>query len=175
MKTYIIVLVPVFILLWQYAALRSDSISNGKFNMYRPSTAIDQLTTLSMKVWEVLGRFCAYLSSFYVYLGFEDFVLAAVQLANSTWNLLCSAGEFTKSYILTINLYDKPYQVVAGTLTLFATLISIVGFYYGKTLSDFNSWIAKLQLEPSTKSSNSESTVTKNHKKKGQCDGYAHQ
>ena len=124
-----IISIPFITLLWQYVALRCDKLTLGRVNLYRPTMAIDHLTILSYRLWDVLGRFCAYVSSFYVYLGFEDLGLAAVQLAKSSWQLLCSAGEFTRSYVSTINLYDNPYLVVAGSLTLLSSIVLGISFY----------------------------------------------
>lgn len=117
---------PIYIfsvlLFWQYVALRLDKLT--KYKIVRPTTLIDYGTSYTKWGWFQIGRFFAYVSSFYVYFGFGDLLDALLQILSSIWNLLTSFFYFIKGYISVYPLYQKPHLLIWGSITLVVVIIA---------------------------------------------------
>ena len=123
---------PIYVfsalLLWQYVALRLDKLT--KYKIVRPTIVIHYVTNHLKWVWFHIGRFFAYVSSFYIYLGFEDFIYALAQILSSIWSLLTSFFDFIQGYISVYPLYQKPHLLIWGSTTLVVTTTAGVFWYF---------------------------------------------
>lgn len=115
-------IVPLLVIIWQYVAETTDII--------KPSMCIDKVANCLKFMFGSMGKCFAHLSSFYLILKFDRLFVAIQQLVISTWQLLTSYTEFITGYMSTAMLYDHPYMVVAGSLTLVGLIVlGLVRFF----------------------------------------------
>jgi len=114
----------VFLILWQYLALRLDHITRDK--AWRPSTLIESTITWIAGWAYSCGELLAYISSFYVYLGLGDLINAFCDIILAVFNLIKVFNEFRRGYFKVSLSFSKPHLILFGTITLVLVLGSSV-------------------------------------------------
>lgn len=134
------IVIAVVTLVWQCIAIKLDKSGH---NYIRPTTMLDFITAKVKYVCFHIGKFIAYISSFYEYLALGEIFDALCELTNSTWNLLTSGFQIIRGYISVSHLYEHPYLVTCGSITIVAALAYGIHIY---EIVDFQSYI-ELPLE----------------------------
>jgi hypothetical protein len=92
-------------------------------NWTRPSTVIASVALRSQQFFEWIGVICAHISGFYTYIINRGFYQTLCDLAKPTGDLFMSWAYVVKGYFSTVNLYDHPYLVFFGSLTLICLIL----------------------------------------------------
>ncbi|AYV76210.1 MAG: hypothetical protein Terrestrivirus5_32 [Terrestrivirus sp.] len=106
-----------------------EFIMRRKVDNYKPSKLILFLSRVAEYVYGSLGKYFAYISSFYHVVidlfSLEEFALAVYDLAKAGFRFVASPFFAVKGYFKTLTSYKYPALVGWGTVTLFLT-----GCYY---------------------------------------------
>lgn len=95
-----------------------EHIARKKNSNVKPSVGIDYVYQKSKAGFTKLGEGLAVLSSFYTYVDLKDVGQTVSDLTEPTLKTLVSPYHMVRGYLAQANLYNHPYLVTAGTLTL---------------------------------------------------------
>lgn len=95
----------------------------------RPSVGLTRTANSTHAVCEKIGTIAARVSSFYARIKWKEVMVTFEDLWRPTLNLCASPYYFIKGYVKEMNIYEHPYLVGAGTLTLCA-LVFLLGSRY---------------------------------------------
>ena len=127
---YSVVGLPIGLLLWEY-------IAKKQISPYKPSALFDQLALYSVNCWYKIGGFAAYMSSFYTCINFKEVVEAAHDLVKPIFDIATSPYYFVKGYVNVSTLYEHPYLVVLGSVTILAVMMMLMCRWMGyKSIDD---------------------------------------
>lgn len=104
---------------WEHGARK---MSPPDSDVARPSWAIMRMADVACDVFEWCGIQWAWVSSFYTHINLEDLGMTLHELASPSIKLVTSPLFAVKGYLETIDLYDHPYVIVAGSVTLVAVV-----------------------------------------------------
>lgn len=110
-----------FLIIWEY-------IARGNVSNIKPSYALSKVATWSIDFWYATGRLLARISSFYTYINFKDLIETCNDLFKPIFDILISPFQLIKGYINVATIYEHPYIVGFGSVTLIA-LISWIVYY----------------------------------------------
>lgn len=121
MLSYAIYTIGFFVsaFFWQYTAKRNDWI-------YKPTYFIDLVTEQFNTIYNWLGRFAVWISSFYTFFDFKDLIETFQELYISIKNLLFSWRTFIVSYTSYMSFYEHPYLISLGSLTLISLVLYLL-------------------------------------------------
>ncbi len=114
--------------LWQYLALRLETLN--KYNLYRPSLLLNSIACILQDIFYGIGKWIAYISSFYEYLGFRDMIKALQELFKPCIEIILSVFHLFKGYLETALTYDYTYSIIFGTITLLLVISLIIYRFY---------------------------------------------
>ena len=97
---------------WEYVAKRQSSL-------IKPSTALTYVADFSYDLFYGIGSIAAKLSSFLTLLNFNEVIETGHDIIKPVINMVISPYHMITGYINTSLLYDHPYMVAAGSLTLY--------------------------------------------------------
>lgn len=109
-------------IIWEYIAKRKKS-------NVKPSVGLTHTATFFSNGWRCLGELAAKISSFYTYLDFREIKEALHDLWKPIIELCFSWFQFFNGYFTTANLYNHPYLISFGSLTLLI-LLGWLGHYF---------------------------------------------
>ena len=104
---------------WEYVAVRR------KLEM-SPSFVLNKVAKNFQWGWEKLGCFVAWVSSFLTVFDFTDMLEAGKRLVTPIVSTLTSGFYFFKGYIAEMNLYNHPFLVGFGSLTILSGLFFLL-------------------------------------------------
>lgn len=108
----------LFIIIWEHFALTNKL-------KYKPSYFINKVADCSNYLWSLVGKFIAYVGSFWVYLHLDQLVCTISSLLKSVLRLLCSFVYITYGFESIARLYKH------SNLTLFFGFVfCVVVFSY---------------------------------------------
>src|SRR5438445_2016539 len=113
---------------WEYTAKRYAST-------IKPSVALTYLANGCYDVCYGMGTYAAKLSSFLTWLDFNEIIATGHDLVKPIINIFVSPYYFLTVYINTSLLYEHPYLVAMGSITVLLLLLFI---YYTWFMSDVN-------------------------------------
>ena len=122
LKPVSILSIPI-LLIWEYIAKKT--LSNVK-----PSYALDYVATLTMDLFFSIGTVLAKISSFYTYIDFKDVKETLHDFFKPIINIIGSPLQMIYGYIDTSMIYEHPYLVGFGTLTLLSIIVLAWRRYY---------------------------------------------
>lgn len=114
--------IPV-LLIWEYIAKKT--LSNIK-----PSYALNYVATSATNFFFNIGKFIAKISSFYTYIDFADIKETLHDFFKPLINILISPFQLIYGYVNTSMIYDHPYLVGFGTLTLLDIIVFLWRYYH---------------------------------------------
>lgn len=125
--------IPIFI--WEYVAKRKQS-------NIKPSYVLDKVATGVTDFFYAIGRILAKLSSFYTFIDYKELLGAFSDLISPLIKIVTFPYHFCKGYADTALIYNHPYIVGFGSVTLLV-LIGWV-WYMGRFFVIWNwmtSWL----------------------------------
>lgn len=121
---------------------------------YTPGYFIDLVATFAEKAWAKIGRFCAWISSFYTYIDLKDLWLTCDQLVGPVVRFFFSWTKAITAYVSEMKLYDHPYLISLGTSTIVAILAALIYHKYDwvhplvtTCLVPFKNWYTSKSLQ----------------------------
>lgn len=106
------------IFLWEHTARTNKS-------NYKPSVAINFCSEKAKLLFKIIGTNIAKLSSFLVYIKFEELYATLYDIVKPTYELCMSPIEIIKGYADKASTYKTPGMIAIGSITL------ICGIMYG--------------------------------------------
>lgn len=117
--------------LWEYIARRNSSA-------IKPSIGINFALQKSRAFFGGIGHYAAKLSSFYHMINIKEVQETFNELFMPILKLIISPFYVVKGYWDTATTgYKYPFVILAGTLTLVATMLYLGNKYYGHKISKF--------------------------------------
>lgn len=123
-------LIPITVFLWEYAAKKA-------LITFKPSSITQFVADQVVSGFYTLGRGVAYLSSFYTYLNFNEFIETAHDIVKPCFDLVTSPYHFLRGYLDTSLLYQHPYLVFMGTITILIVVSYLIYRYKGERIIKF--------------------------------------
>ena len=108
-----------------------EHIGRGQAITIRPSFFLNKIAKFFMDLFELLGYFCAKISSFYELIKWEEIKLTLYDLFKPSFDICSSPLYFIKGYVEEMNIYDHPYMIIAGSITII--ILVLYGLYYGQS------------------------------------------
>lgn len=106
----------------------------------RPSAGLTWAAEKAVLGFTTLGVWIARLSSFYTYLHVHEVFHTLGALIKPVWRLTTSPFWIIKGYVERISMndvYEHPYLVVLGTLTI----VGVTAYFLRGYLPDFRTWM----------------------------------
>jgi hypothetical protein len=111
----------ITIFIWEYVCKRSGFT-------FKPSTIVTYVASILSTMFSWLGTMLAKISSFLTLLDFKEFIETFSDIYYSLVTLIDSPFHFIKGYFETAGIYDHPYLIIVGTITL--TCFTSYALYY---------------------------------------------
>lgn len=83
-----------------------------------PGSIIDSAATFCEQLWEKIGRFCVWISSFYTRIDLKDWWITIDQILGPSYRFVMSWTKFITTYVYEMKLYDHPYLISCGSATI---------------------------------------------------------
>ena len=112
----------LFIFFWQHIARKYGW-------QWKPSYMLDLVTEQLVRFFSWVGRIAVWISSFYTYINIKDLYATFAELYKSVADFVFSWKAFFESYISDMKLYDHPYLITLGSITLVTGTIYLLYIY----------------------------------------------
>ena len=93
---------------------------------YRPSFFLSKISKFLTDTFEYIGEIFAKLSSFYTYINIDSLKKTLEDLIKPIFTSMMSPFYIVKGYALEIDLYEHPYIVFLGSVTLVALVLALL-------------------------------------------------
>lgn len=152
--TYEIIIGSVVVaFLWEHLCKEIKEKGVKRDGKTRPSTIISYAAKKSQWGFSKIGEGFARISSLYTYFYLQEIADTFMKIMKPLLNLVTSPLYSIKGYVSQMEMYDHPYLVLFGTITIVfgveyvASLYDIFLFgYIGESMSLFYSHITLLRL-----------------------------
>ena len=98
---------------------------------WTPGYVIDLAATFCENLWEKIGKFLVWISSFYTVVDLKDWWITCDQVLGPTIRFIMSWTVAITTYVSEMKLYDHPYLISLGSTTLIGILSYLVYWKFG--------------------------------------------
>lgn len=96
---------------------------------YIPSVFLNMVASYCESVWVTVGYYIAKISSFYTYVNFTELFDSFLDIFRPSVEIVTSPFYAIKGYVTEMNVYNHPYLIAFGSLTLFFAATYLLARY----------------------------------------------